>query len=90
MGWGDFVAEGQHRKLGRTDDGEIEWNRLPFDAPLWILFSSGTTGRPKCAIPQKICAKSRLTLPIQTHRASRGWYAHPSKKRIRNLWRPLS
>lgn len=28
--------------------GEIEFNRLPFEAPLAILFSSGTTGKPKC------------------------------------------
>lgn len=26
----------------------IRFNRLPFDAPLAILFSSGTTGMPKC------------------------------------------
>ena len=48
MSWDAFVAEGQNAKLGRTASGEIEWCRLPFDAPLWILFSSGTTGRPKC------------------------------------------
>jgi len=27
---------------------EIAFNRLPFEAPLAILFSSGTTGKPKC------------------------------------------
>lgn len=27
---------------------DIPFNRLPFDAPLAILFSSGTTGKPKC------------------------------------------
>ncbi|KAF8974552.1 acetoacetyl-CoA synthetase [Flammula alnicola] len=47
VGWENFVKEGQQHKLGRSINGEIEWNRLPFDAPLWILFSSGTTGRPK-------------------------------------------
>ncbi len=26
------------------------WPLLPFDHPLWILFSSGTTGRPKCIV----------------------------------------
>ncbi|KAF9568890.1 acetoacetyl-CoA synthetase [Agrocybe pediades] len=45
--WEDFVKEGQQHKLGRSPDGEIEWCRVPFDWPLWILFSSGTTGRPK-------------------------------------------
>lgn len=39
-----FVNVGKEKKLGRTADGEIEWTRLPFDWPLWILFSSGTTG----------------------------------------------
>jgi acetoacetyl-CoA synthetase len=27
-----------------------EWPRLPFNHPLFILFSSGTTGRPKCIV----------------------------------------
>lgn len=40
----DFVKIGQEKKLGRRQNGEIEWTRLPFDWPLWILFSSGTTG----------------------------------------------
>ena len=26
------------------------WPRLPFDQPLWVLFSSGTTGAPKCIV----------------------------------------
>jgi acetoacetyl-CoA synthetase len=26
---------------------ELRFERVPFDAPLWVLFSSGTTGRPK-------------------------------------------
>ncbi|KIM46175.1 hypothetical protein M413DRAFT_16904 [Hebeloma cylindrosporum] len=47
VGWDVFVKEGQQHKLGRSPSGEIEWNRLSFNAPLWILFSSGTTGRPK-------------------------------------------
>ena len=29
---------------------EIEFRRLPFDHPLYILFSSGTTGVPKCIV----------------------------------------
>ena len=31
-------------------DGEIEFARLPFDHPLFIMFSSGTTGAPKCIV----------------------------------------
>lgn len=41
-GLGDFIA---HHAAG-----DIEFRRLPFDHPLYILFSSGTTGAPKCII----------------------------------------
>ena len=30
-----------------SEPAELEFERLPFDAPLWIVYSSGTTGRPK-------------------------------------------
>jgi len=30
--------------------GPIDYRRMPFDAPLYILFSSGTTGKPKCIV----------------------------------------
>jgi acetoacetyl-CoA synthetase len=30
--------------------GEIEFEHLPFDHPLYIMFSSGTTGAPKCIV----------------------------------------
>jgi len=35
--WADFTDE----------PGTLEFDRLPFDAPLYVLFSSGTTGLPK-------------------------------------------
>ncbi len=38
----DFVAQQR--------GGEIEFTQLPFDHPLYLLFSSGTTGRPKCIV----------------------------------------
>lgn len=34
--------------LAPFQPGEIAFNRLPVDAPLVILYSSGTTGKPKC------------------------------------------
>ncbi len=40
--WGDFVAP--HMA------GEVEFLRLPFDHPLYIMYSSGTTGVPKCIV----------------------------------------
>lgn len=30
--------------------GDIEFTQLPFDHPLYIMFSSGTTGAPKCIV----------------------------------------
>jgi acetoacetyl-CoA synthetase len=41
MLWRDFVS-------GQTDELRVE--RLPFDHPLYILYSSGTTGIPKCIV----------------------------------------
>ncbi len=35
--WDDFTVAGQ----------ELTFTPVPFDAPLWVLFSSGTTGLPK-------------------------------------------
>jgi acetoacetyl-CoA synthetase len=40
--WDDFLAP--HAA------GPLEFARLPFDHPLYILYSSGTTGVPKCLI----------------------------------------
>ncbi|MPZ11631.1 MAG: acetoacetate--CoA ligase [Kiloniellaceae bacterium] len=44
-------------KVVRLDDftapfaaGEIAFARQPFNAPLYIMFSSGTTGKPKCIV----------------------------------------
>jgi acetoacetyl-CoA synthetase len=33
-----------------TTAGEIHFERLPFDQPLYIMYSSGTTGVPKCIV----------------------------------------
>lgn len=39
--WGEFV----HGK-----EGNLEFVQLPFSHPLFIMFSSGTTGKPKCMV----------------------------------------
>jgi acetoacetyl-CoA synthetase len=36
--------------LGQQTVGDIRFEQLPFDHPLYILFSSGTTGVPKCIV----------------------------------------
>ena len=32
------------------EPGDIDFERLPFDHPVYILYSSGTTGAPKCIV----------------------------------------
>jgi acetoacetyl-CoA synthetase len=36
--------------LAPFQPGEIPFARLPFDHPLYVLYSSGTTGAPKCIV----------------------------------------
>jgi acetoacetyl-CoA synthetase len=40
--WNDF--------LSKESGLEIQFEQLPFDHPVYIMFSSGTTGRPKCLV----------------------------------------
>lgn len=40
--WGDFVKD--------YENATLTFEPLPFDHPLWILFSSGTTGLPKAIV----------------------------------------
>ena len=39
--WEDFLGEGEP---------ELLYEPVPFDHPLYILYSSGTTGKPKCIV----------------------------------------
>ncbi len=36
--------------LGDAPAGDVVFERLPFDHPLYVMFSSGTTGQPKCIV----------------------------------------
>ncbi|MCD6533423.1 MAG: acetoacetate--CoA ligase [Deltaproteobacteria bacterium] len=36
--------------LSQEDGLEIDFEQLPFDHPLYIMYSSGTTGTPKCIV----------------------------------------
>ena len=42
VGWQDFIAPYEAK--------EIAYTRLPFNSPLYIMYSSGTTGKPKCIV----------------------------------------
>jgi len=36
--------------LGPASGAELSFTRVPFEAPLWVLYSSGTTGLPKAIV----------------------------------------
>ncbi len=40
--WDQFLSPGK--------SPEIQFEQLPFDHPVYVMFSSGTTGRPKCMV----------------------------------------
>jgi len=42
MRWDELLASGEGAELG--------FERVPFDHPLWVLYSSGTTGLPKAIV----------------------------------------
>jgi len=44
------VASRFDELLSTQQGGEISFNRVPFNHPLYIMYSSGTTGVPKCIV----------------------------------------
>jgi acetoacetyl-CoA synthetase len=48
-----LAAPGRHawdELLAAAPDEPLTFARLPFDHPLYVMFSSGTTGKPKCIV----------------------------------------
>jgi acetoacetyl-CoA synthetase len=42
LAWNELLARGAH--------AELRFEQVPFDHPLWVLYSSGTTGLPKAIV----------------------------------------
>jgi acetoacetyl-CoA synthetase len=55
---GDYVAP-------QRESTEIEFAQLPFDHPLYVMYSSGTTGVPKCIVH---CAGGALLQHLKEHK----------------------
>jgi acetoacetyl-CoA synthetase len=50
--WEQLLASGGgfHSGDDAGDDAELTFEQVPFDHPLWVLYSSGTTGLPKAIV----------------------------------------
>ena len=61
------VPKGVHWSEYLTGAEEIRFEQLPFDHPLYIMYSSGTTGVPKCIVHG---AGGTLLQHLKEHRAA--------------------
>jgi acetoacetyl-CoA synthetase len=67
MTWDGLAAEGA--------GAELAFERVPFDHPLWVLYSSGTTGLPKAIVQGQggilLEHLKKLHLHVDAHRGDR-------------------
>jgi len=67
----DFV------KLGETAAGvtpQLKFEQLPFNHPLFLMYSSGTTGIPKCMVHSAGVSKSNLRMLACNTEESYKWF----------------
>jgi acetoacetyl-CoA synthetase len=52
LGWGELLTDQRSASGQGSDRSEIgqRFEQVPFDHPLWVLYSSGTTGLPKAIV----------------------------------------
>jgi acetoacetyl-CoA synthetase len=67
MRWGELLASGE--------GAELDFERVPFEHPLWVLYSSGTTGLPKAIVQSQggilLEHLKKLNLHVDAHPGDR-------------------
>ncbi|HXR31873.1 MAG TPA: acetoacetate--CoA ligase [Solirubrobacterales bacterium] len=67
MGWEELLASGE--------GAELRFERVPFEHPLWVLYSSGTTGLPKAIVQSQggilLEHLKKLNLHVDAHPGDR-------------------
>jgi acetoacetyl-CoA synthetase len=67
MRWGELLATGE--------GADLTFERVPFDHPLWVLYSSGTTGLPKAIVQSQggilLEHLKKLNLHVDAHPGDR-------------------
>jgi acetoacetyl-CoA synthetase len=65
--WGELLASGE--------GADLAFERVPFDHPLWVLYSSGTTGLPKAIVQSQggilLEHLKKLNLHVDAHPGDR-------------------